>query len=180
MTKHPYVPEFKKAAFSLKPGEVTPDVVASPQFGYFIIKLDEVKSSLPPDFEKNKAKYMADIKQQQAQSKYQDLMSSLKDSAKIDIKDPALAGDRALSEASRLGNPIQSQPKYQEALADYQKALKANPPAMQKAAIDAALGQIYQQQHQNSTGHRRLWGLAEVPRRSGSGNDSGAALRPDP
>ncbi len=40
----PYVPEFKQAAFSLKPGEVTPDPVASPQFGYFIIKLDAVKS----------------------------------------------------------------------------------------------------------------------------------------
>ena len=57
-----YIPEFKKAAFSLKPGEVTPDLVVSPQYGYFIIKLDAVKTALPADFEKNKAKYLAQIK----------------------------------------------------------------------------------------------------------------------
>ena len=51
-----YVPEFKQAAFSLKPGEITPDPVAVPQYGYFVIKLDAVKSNLPADFDKNKAK----------------------------------------------------------------------------------------------------------------------------
>ena len=138
--------EFKKAAFSLKPGEVTPDVVVSPQYGYFIIKLDAVKTALPADFEKNKAKYLGQIKQQRAQDKYQAMMTSLKDSAKIDVKDPALAGDRAFAKAGQSG--LQSQPKYQEALADYQKALKANPPVLEKAAINAALGQVYQGLHQ--------------------------------
>ena len=137
-----YIPEFKKAAFSLKPGEVTPDPVASTQYGYFIIKLDEVKVALPPDFEKNKAKYLAQIKQQRAGAKYQELMKSLQDSAKIDIKDPALAGDRAFAKAGQLGP--QAQPKYQEALADYQKALQGNPSALEKAAINAALAQVYQ------------------------------------
>ena len=141
-----YIPEFKKAAFSLKPGEVTPDVVASPQYGYFIIKLDEVKTALPADFDKNKAKYIALVKDTRAQAKYQDLMASLKSSAKIDVKDPALAGDRAFSEAGRSG--IQGQPKYQEAAADYQKALKGNPPATEKATINAALAQVYQAMHQ--------------------------------
>ena len=140
----PYVPEFKQAAFSLKPGEVTPDPVASPQYGYFIIKLDAVQTNLPADFEKNKAKYLDTIRQQTAQDKYQTLMTGLKDSAKIDVKDPALAGDRALSQAGQQGNPAVSQPKFQAALADYQKALKANPPAPQKASINAALGQVYQ------------------------------------
>jgi parvulin-like peptidyl-prolyl isomerase len=137
-----YIPEFKKAAFSLKPGEVTPDPVASAQYGYFIIKLDEVKVALPPDFEKNKAKYLAQIKQQRAGTKYQELMKSLQDSAKIDVKDPALAGDRAFAKAGQLGP--QAQPKYQEALADYQKALQGNPPALEKATINAALAQVYQ------------------------------------
>ena len=141
-----YIPEFKKAAFSLKPGEVTPDLVVSPQYGYFIIKLDAVKTDLPADFEKNKAKYLAQIRDQRAQAKYQDMLASLKDSAKIDVKDPALAGDRAFSQAGRQG--AQSQPKYQEALADYQKALKGNPPATEKAAISAALAQVYQALHQ--------------------------------
>ena len=95
----PYVPEFKQAAFSLKPGEITPDPVSSPQFGYFVIKLDAVKSDLPADFEKNKAKYIDQIRQQKAQDKYQALLASLKTAAKIDVKDPALAGDRALAQA---------------------------------------------------------------------------------
>jgi len=141
-----YIPEFKKAAFSLKPGEVTPDLVVSPQYGYFLIKLDAVKTALPADFEKNKAKYLADIKDARAKAKYQEMLASLTNSAKVDVKDPALAGDRALSEAGRSG--AQSQPKYQEALADYQKALKAGPPATQKAAINAALAQVYQTLHQ--------------------------------
>ena len=141
-----YIPEFKKAAFSLKPGEVTPDPVVSPQYGYFIIKLDATKTDLPPDFEKNPAKYLAQIRDTQAQAKYQAMMASLKDSAKIDVKDPALAGDRAFSEAGRQG--AQGQAKYQAALADYQKALQGNPPATDKAAISAALAQVYQALHQ--------------------------------
>ena len=141
-----YIPEFKKAAFSLKPGEVTPDLVVSPQYGYFIIKLDAVKVALPADFDKNKAKYLAQIKDTRAQAKYQETMASLKQSAKIDVKDPALAGDRAFSEAGRSG--IQSQPKYQEAEANYKKALKANPSALETATISAALAQVYQALHQ--------------------------------
>ena len=143
-----YIPEFKKAAFSLKPGAVTPDLVISPQYGYFIIKLDAVKADLPPDFAKNKAKYLADIQQQRAQEKYQEVMMALKNAAKIDVKDSALAGDRAFASAGQLGNPAQSQPKMQEALADYQKALKSNVTPTDKASVNAALGQIYQGLHQ--------------------------------
>ena len=139
-----YIPEFKKAAFSLKPGEVTPDLVVSPQYGYFIIKLDAVKTNLPADFEKNKAKYLNEIKQQQVQTKFQELLAGLKRSAKIDVKDPALAGDRAFSQAKQATDPVSAQANNQLALADYQKALKTNPPALEKAAINAALAQVYQ------------------------------------
>ena len=144
----PYVPEFKQAAFSLKPGEITPDPVAVPQYGYFVIKLDAVKSNLPADFEKNKAKYLSQIQQQKAQDKYQALMASLKTAAKIDVKDPALAGDRAFAQAEQSGNPAQAQPQLNAALASYQQALKLNPPALQKASLEAALGEVYQAQHQ--------------------------------
>ena len=161
-----YVPEFKQAAFSLKPGEVTPDPVQSPQYGYFVIKLDAVKSSLPADFAKNKATYINAIRQQKAQDKYQALMTSLKAAAKIDVKDPALAGDRALAEAGQAGNPAASQPKLQAALADYQQALKANPPALEKASLNAALGQVYQS--------LRLFPQAITA------DEAALALRPDP
>ncbi len=160
-----YVPEFKQAAFSLKPGEITPDPVQSPQYGYFIIKLDAVKSSQPADFAKNKAMYINAIRQQKAQDKYQALMTTLKTAAKIDVKDPALAGDRALAEAEQAG-PALGQPKLQAALADYQTALKANPPALQKAALNASVGQIYQ-------------GLRQFPQAI-TADEAALALRPDP
>ncbi len=162
----PYVPEFKQAAFSLKPGEITPDPVYVPQYGYFVIKLDAVKSNLPPDFEKNKAKYLDQIKQQKAQDKYQALMASLKTAAKIDVKDPALAGDRAFAQAEQSGNPAQAQPQLNAALASYQQALKANPPALQKATLEAALGEVYQAQRQ-------------IPQAI-SAYDAALALRDDP
>jgi len=144
----PYVPEFKKAAFSLKPGQVTPDLVASPKYGYFLIKLVGTKDGLPKDFDKNKAQYITQIKQQRAGEKAQAAMAGLQDGAKIDVKDPALAGDRALSQAGRLGDPAQAQAKYREAMADYQKALAGNPPAVQKAAVSVALAQVYQRLNQ--------------------------------
>ena len=136
-----YVPEFKQAAFSLKPGQVTPDLVVSPQYGYFIIKLDETKSSAPPDFDKNPAKYIAQVQQQHAQAKSEAMLTSLKNSAKIAVTDPALAGDRALTDAGRSGSPALSQPKYQEAQVDYQKALQGNLSAQDKGAVNAALAQ---------------------------------------
>ena len=161
-----YVPEFKQAAFSLKPGEVTPDPVASPQYGYFIIKLDAVKSNLPADFDKNKAKYIGTIQQQKAQEKYQTLMTGLKDSAKIDVKDPELAGDQAFAQAGQAGVPSLSQPKYQTALADYQKALKSNPSALEKASVNAALGAVYQK-------------LGQLPQAIAA-NEAALAVRDDP
>ena len=139
-----YVPEFKQAAFSLKPGEITPDPVASPQYGYFVIKLDAVETKLPADYVKNKTTYINAIKQQKAQDKYRTLMAGLKTAASIDVKDPALAGDRALAEAGQLGSPALSQPKLKAALASYQQALKANPAAPEKATLNAALGQTHQ------------------------------------
>lgn len=160
-----YVPEFKQAAFSLKPGGITPDPVASPQYGYFIIKLDAVKSSQPADFAKNKAMYVNAIRQQKAQDKYQALLTTLKAAAKIDVKDPALAGDRALAEAGQAG-PALGQPKLQAALADYQQALKANPPALQKASLNAAMGQVYQS-------------LRQFPQAIAA-DEAALALRPDP
>ncbi len=147
----PYVPEFKKAAFSLKPGQIASEPVSVPQYGYFIIKLDNIQNALPKDFEAKKAKYIADYTAQvqqnaqaEAQEKLQTLLTGLHDTAKVDIKDPALAGDNALVLAGRQGDPAKGKAHYEEALADYQKALKVDRPALEKAALEASLGQVYQ------------------------------------
>ena len=136
-----YVPEFKKAAFSLKPGEITSDVVDSPQFGYFIIKLDAVKTEIPKGMKQ--ADLLAQVREQKQQAHYQELLTGFRSSANIVIKDTALSGDRALSQAARLGAGPQSQPLYQTALADYTKALNKNTPTLQKAQINAAMSVAY-------------------------------------
>ncbi len=167
-----YVPEFKKAAFSLKPGQMVPEPVAVPQYGYFLIKLDDIQNKLPKDFEAKKKDYIAQYTaqadqnaQQQGQAKLEALVSDLHDKASIDIKDPALAGDNALTLAGRQGDPDKSKARYAEALADYQKALKVDRPAPEKAALQASLGQVYQ-------------GLRQIPQAIDA-YAAAVALRPD-
>jgi peptidyl-prolyl cis-trans isomerase C len=48
--KDDMVPEFSAAAFALKPGEITQTPVHT-QFGWHVIKLEEVRTATPPTFE---------------------------------------------------------------------------------------------------------------------------------
>ena len=144
-----------------------------PQYGYFIIKLDNIQNKLPKDFEAKKKSYIADYTAQvqqnaqvEASQKMQALITSLHDNAKIDIKDPVLAGDNALILAGRQGDAAKAKARYQEAQADYQKALKVNRPALEKATLQASLGQAYQ-------------GLSQLPQAIDA-YVAAANLRPDP
>ncbi len=106
-----YVPEFTAAAIALKPGEVSSAPVKSPQFGYFIIKLDGVKDNLPKDFEKNKAQYIAQIKQQKQGAAQQAFITGLKNApgTKIVINDAGLRADRAMAQAAQDSDPVKQQ-----------------------------------------------------------------------
>jgi parvulin-like peptidyl-prolyl isomerase len=143
-----YVPEFKQAAFALKPGQVT--LVKSPQYGYFIIKLVAVRSNLPKDFSKNPAKYIDQVKQQKQQQAMQDFITGLKNAPanKIVVSDAQLRGDRTLVEASQDSDPAKQQADFRSAVADYQQALKAKPLAETAAEIQVATAQAYQGLHQ--------------------------------
>ncbi len=141
-----YVPEFTSAAVALKPGEVSATPVKSPQFGYFIIKLDGVKDNLPKDFDKNKAQYIAQVKQQKQGAAQQAFITGLKNApgTKIVVNDPQLRADRAMAQAAQDPDPVKQQANTRAALADYQNALRSNPPMSVAGEINTQIAQAYQ------------------------------------
>ncbi len=76
-----YVPEFAAALEKLKPGQMT-DTPVKTQFGYHIIRLDEVRPAKFPSYDEVKDK----LKQQMAQEQLQEFQDKLRKSAKTDYK----------------------------------------------------------------------------------------------
>jgi peptidyl-prolyl cis-trans isomerase C len=81
-SKGQMVAPFEKAAFALKPGEVS-DVVET-QFGYHIIKLTEKKDGGSIKFDEVKSKIQDFLKNQKVQKGVMDYLDALKVKAKIE------------------------------------------------------------------------------------------------
>jgi peptidyl-prolyl cis-trans isomerase C len=75
---------FEDAAFALKVGEISKPVKT--QFGWHIIKVEERRKQPPPTFDEVKDAITAQLVQQKAQ----EVVTGLRDSAKIEIIDPDL------------------------------------------------------------------------------------------
>jgi peptidyl-prolyl cis-trans isomerase C len=76
-----YVPEFSTALQKLKPGQMT-DTPVKTQFGYHIIKLEDVRAAQFPSYDEVKDK----LKQQMEQVKLQEYQEKLRKAAKTDYK----------------------------------------------------------------------------------------------
>lgn len=90
------VPEFEKAAFALKKGEVSDPVKT--QFGWHVIKLEDKRMSKPPSFDEVKGSMKSGMVRQKAI----EVITSLRQDAKIDILDEDVK--KAIEEATKRGS----------------------------------------------------------------------------
>lgn len=74
------VPPFAKAAFALKPGEITTEPVQT-QFGWHVIKVEDRRVAGGEDFEQASQR----IRQELTEQAYKDTLAELRSRAKIDV-----------------------------------------------------------------------------------------------
>jgi peptidyl-prolyl cis-trans isomerase C len=77
------VPPFEKAAFSMKPGEVS-DVVTT-QFGFHLIKVTDKKPETTVPYDEMKDRISQFLKQEKVQKEVKELVDKLREKAKVEV-----------------------------------------------------------------------------------------------
>jgi parvulin-like peptidyl-prolyl isomerase len=144
-----FVPEFKEALLKLNKGEVSPLVKTT--YGYHIIKVEDVRSTLPKDINKpgKKAQYLKEYTDQFVQDKFSGLMAKARKEADIKPVDPFVKGyltESDMLEAQQKGNQPLANSKLAEAIKAYEDAAKSR---YGGPAIYAKLAELYQQAKQD-------------------------------
>jgi parvulin-like peptidyl-prolyl isomerase len=106
------VKEFADAAFKLKKGEISAAPVRS-QFGFHVIKVTDRKEGKKQPFEEAKVKITSYLTGQKKETAARDVVASLKEKAKIDIKlppPPALVKPPQASKPEAATDPVTAPP----------------------------------------------------------------------
>jgi parvulin-like peptidyl-prolyl isomerase len=147
--KSGFVPEFMAALPKLARGQVSAPVKS--QFGYHIIKVDDIRSTVPKDFNKpgKKAQYLKQYTDQLVGQKFQQMMGQARQNAKIVPVDPFVKGyltEADMLDAQQKGNMALANAKRTEAIAAYEKAAVGREGG---PVIYSKLAELYQQSGQD-------------------------------
>jgi len=103
------VPEFEKAAFSLKVGEVSAPVKT--QFGWHVIKVTERKEASVKTFDEVKDEIGQRLMQEKQKAAYDDLLAKLRAQSKVEINETALQEKKPAGAGAADGSKEGSEPE---------------------------------------------------------------------
>ncbi|MBS0451035.1 MAG: SurA N-terminal domain-containing protein [Proteobacteria bacterium] len=110
VTRGAMVKPFEDAVFALKKGEISNKVVET-EFGYHIIKLDDIKPGVVPPFEKVRASIESDLRAQQATAEFAKAAEAFSDAVYQQADSLQPAADKlklTLQTATKVGRqPVQ-------------------------------------------------------------------------